>query len=141
MLIIKCDAMLRPEAFKDMAAEIARQCRGGSLVLPHSCHLVAEIPDGEEIKVVAERRPEIQDEIAVTLTREQWATIAHSLQFTVDDNENKRYWWANLCANKKMGAATAAQHEKTATAAAAILKIIEDTVAAPIFQEVTCGGD
>lgn len=141
MLIIKCDVMLRPEAFKDMAAEIARQCRGGSLVLPQYCRVVAEVPDGEEIKVVGHRLPEIGEPTTITLDRSQWQRVYSAMQRSMDENRTKAWQWEHVCADPQIAAEKSNEHRQNAAAAEAILAVIDAALAAPVLQEATYGGD
>lgn len=141
MLIIKCDVMLHPEAFKDMAAEIARQCRGGALVLPPYCRIVAEVPEVEEIKVLGQRLPESHEPTAITMDRRQWWRVYSAVQRSMDENRTKAWQWEHVCADPRIAAEKSNEHRQNAAAAEAILAVIDAALDAPVVQEATYGGD
>ena len=67
----------------------------------------------------------------ITLTMDQWQTVLHWLQYGADYHHAKMHEWRANCHDKQMGAAKAAQHEKEAAEAAALHKIIEETLYPP----------
>jgi hypothetical protein len=66
--------------------------------------------------------------VAVALTLEEWRTVLHWLQYGADYHHAKMHEWLANCHDKKLGAATAARHEKESKEAAALHKLIEETL-------------
>lgn len=72
-----------------------------------------------------------QEPVAVALTPEEWSTVLHWLQYGADYHNAKMHEWLANCHDKKLGAATAARHEKESKEAAALHKFIEETLYPP----------
>lgn len=69
-----------------------------------------------------------QEVISVSMTREQWGTVRHSLTYSADSNSARATWWEEGCADKKFGAEKTARHEKSAIEAESLRKIIEEAL-------------
>ena len=54
MLIIKCNLTLHAEGLAVLQNSLRRQAATGDLILPSFCEILAEVPDGEEIRLAAE---------------------------------------------------------------------------------------
>lgn len=74
------------------------------------------------------RLPQLQDEIAVTLTREEWATVQAHVRFHVDHYKNQAYFWEHFCKDPQMAAESGKMYRGYAEGAAAILAKIEEAV-------------
>jgi hypothetical protein len=72
-----------------------------------------------------------ENKAPIALTLEQWQTVLHWLQYGADHHNAKMHEWLAVCHDKEMGAAKAAQHEKEYKEAAALCKIIEETLCPP----------
>ena len=57
MVIVKVNANIHPTTLAELREGIRKQARTGALVLPAYCELLAEVPDGTEVEVVAGRDP------------------------------------------------------------------------------------
>lgn len=64
--------------------------------------------------------------VAVTMTRQQWLGISNWIQYCIDWHRCRLVWWRDCCADKKMGAEIAAEHEAAIKACENALQIIEE---------------
>lgn len=55
MVIVRVNANLHPVDLAKLTASLREQASTGALVLPAFCELLAEVPDGTEVEVVAGR--------------------------------------------------------------------------------------
>ena len=78
-----------------------------------------------------------QDEIAVTMTRQEWAEVTFWLDYGVNYSKCKKAEWANACVDKKRAAEQAAMFDAAATRAAAVFAKIEAALEGPPAEEVT----
>ncbi len=78
--------------------------------------------------IATPRLPRIQDEIAVTLTREQWCNVQACMETSRDENKSRVYMWERFCADPQMAAENAALYRGYAEGAVAILAIIEEAL-------------
>ena len=76
-----------------------------------------------------------QNEISLTLTREQWHTILHWLKYGADYNRANMTWWQTCCADKRTGMETAAMYERDMQQATAVCAIIDDAINIPFVYE------
>ena len=58
MVIVRVNANVGPTSLAKLRKSLRDQARTGALALPSFCELLAEVPDGTEVEVVAGRRPE-----------------------------------------------------------------------------------
>lgn len=58
MVIVKVNCHFHPAALAELRERLRRQAQTGVLALPPYCELLAEVPDGTEVEVVAGERPE-----------------------------------------------------------------------------------
>ena len=66
-----------------------------------------------------------QDQVAITLTVEQWTTICNSLQNDADAAHASYIWWRDCCDDKRYGAETAARYKHTVEKLESLRKIVE----------------
>ena len=69
-----------------------------------------------------------KEPVTVTMVLEQWETVLRYLQYCADYHDAKKWEWLADCKDKKLAGQIAAQHEKQSMEAAAIYKIIAETV-------------
>lgn len=77
-----------------------------------------------------------QEPVAVTMTREQWQTVSAYLAFGVDMQHCRMIWCRDFIADKSLAAEKAADHERQMHKLETMLRIVEETLAAPT-EEVT----
>lgn len=53
-VIIKCNMMLQEKDYAALADKLAKQLDDGALALPAYCELLAEVPKGGKLQIVAE---------------------------------------------------------------------------------------
>lgn len=69
--------------------------------------------------------------ITITLSWEQWDTVLHWLQYGADYHDAKKHEWLCNCVDKRMAGQKASEHDKAAAEAAALHKLIEQTIFPP----------
>lgn len=53
MVIIRVNYNIHPEALAKLRAQLRKQAETGAVIVPPFCEVLAEVPDGTEVEVVA----------------------------------------------------------------------------------------
>lgn len=69
-----------------------------------------------------------QDQVAVTMTAEDWGKVLHSLEDAANSHRARATSWRCSCNDKKMGAETAARYEYGAQDLERLAKNIDSTI-------------
>lgn len=78
--------------------------------------------------MATEKQYDPQEPLAITLTMDQWQMVQLSLREYAGAANASMVWWRDFCADKRLGATTAANYEKAANEAEAVRAQIEATI-------------
>lgn len=81
--------------------------------------------------MAAEKEHNRQEPVAVTLTREEWATVLHWLDYGACYNNAKKWEWRANCKDKRLANQIVAEHEAAEAKARHLHKFIEETLYPP----------
>lgn len=73
-----------------------------------------------------------EEQVAITLTRDQWQTVRHSLQNSLDTEKARIYWWLHCCNDKPLGAATVTRYKAHEAQLENVLQIIDAVLTPPV---------